>query len=179
MKKNIVIFLLALPSFFGFSQSVFDKFEDMEEVTSVVINKSIFNLLTKIDIEADNPETKKFINIAKSLTSLNVFTTENQNIGAAMKSTVTDYLKSSTLEELMRVENEEAHVKFYSKPGKDEDHVNELLMVVDGLHKVKTDGEKTSTIVLSLTGDIDLNTITILTKKMNLPEELNTVGKKQ
>jgi hypothetical protein len=38
-------------------------------------------------------------------------------------------------------------------------------------------GRKVETVLLSLTGDIDLNKINSLTKKMNLPQELNKAGK--
>lgn len=178
MKKYILITLIALLPIAGFSQSLFDKFEDLDEVTAVVVNKSMFNLLSKIDVDVDDPEARDFMDIAKSLQSLKVFTTDNEKIGSQMKSSVTSYLQSSKMEELMRVKDKDANVKFYIKQGKDEDHVSELLMLVTGMHDVETDGRKFETVLLSLTGDIDLNKINSLTKKMNLPEELNEAGKK-
>ena len=180
MKKYILIFavLTALANLAGFSQSLFDKFEDLDEVTSVVVNKSMFNLLAKIDVEVDDPEAQDFMDIASSLKSLKVFTTENKKIGDDMKASVDSYLSSSKMEELMRVKDKEANVKFYIKEGKDADHVSELLMFVTGMKNVEADGRKFETVILSLTGDIDLNKISSLTKKMNLPEELNEAGKK-
>lgn len=91
-----------------------------------------------------------------------------------MKSTVDKYLKSSAMEELMRVKDKDANVKFYIRQGKDADHVKELLMFVDGINgTAKMPGDrKVETVLLSLTGDIDLNKISTLTKKMNLPSEL-------
>ena len=81
----------------------------------------------------------------------------------------------------MRIKDKDANVKFYIKSGKDDDHVSELLMFVTGMKNVDVDidGRKFETVLLSLTGDIDLNKINSLTKKMNLPEELNKAGKKQ
>ncbi|WP_420322892.1 DUF4252 domain-containing protein [Flagellimonas sp.] len=179
MKRNIVIFLIAVLPLSGFSQSLFDKFEDLDEVTSVVVNKSMFNLLAKIDVEVDDQEAQDFMDIASSLKSLKVFTTDNKQIGDDMKSSVDKYLKSSTMEELMRVKDKDANVKFYIKQGRDSDHVSELLMFVTGLKEVEADGRKFETVLLSLTGDIDLNKINSLTNKMNLPQELNKAGKKQ
>ncbi|TAI49141.1 DUF4252 domain-containing protein [Flagellimonas allohymeniacidonis] len=178
MKRYILIFLIVAIPISGFSQSLFDKFEDLDDVTSVVVNKSMFNLLAKIDVEVDDPEAQDFMEIASSLKSLKVFTTDNEKIGADMKASVGRYLKSSTMEELMRVKDRDANVKFYIKQGKDEDHVSELLMFVTGLKDVESDGRKFETVLLSLTGDIDLNKINSLTKKMNLPEELNKAGEK-
>tara|TARA_B100000749_G_scaffold276195_1_gene263014 strand:- start:810 stop:1400 length:591 start_codon:yes stop_codon:yes gene_type:complete len=178
MKKYILITVMALLPLAGFSQSLFDKFEDLDDVTSVVVNKSMFNLLAKIDVEVDDPEARDFMDIASSLKSLKVFTTENKKIGEDMKSSVDSYLKSSKMEELMRVKDKDANVKFYIKEGRDSDHVSELLMFVTGINNVEANGHKFETVILSLTGDIDLNKISSLTKKMNLPEELNEAGKK-
>ncbi|SFC48919.1 protein of unknown function [Flagellimonas taeanensis] len=177
MKKYILIAVMALLPLAGFSQSLFDKFEDMDEVTSVVVNKSMFNLLAKIDVEVNDPEARDFMDIASSLKSLKVFTTDNKSIGSDMTAAVNSYLSSSKMEELMRVKDKDANVRFYIKQGRDDDHVSELLMLVTDLDKVKTNGRNVETVLLSLTGDIDLNKINSLTKKMNLPEELNKAGK--
>ncbi|MEM6893355.1 MAG: DUF4252 domain-containing protein [Bacteroidota bacterium] len=178
MKLKIVMVLVAALPFFGFSQSLFDKYEDLDEVTSVIVNKSMFNLLAKIDVEVDDPEAKEFMDIASSLKSLKVFTTDDAAIGKDMRASVNTYLKSSTMEELMRIKDKDANVKFYIKEGKDADHVSELLMFVTGLKDVEANGRNFETVILSLTGDIDLNKINSLTNKMNLPEELNKAGKK-
>jgi len=181
MKKILIIFILTLVPLTGFSQSLFDKYEDLDNVTSVVVNKSMFNLLSKIDVEVDDPEAKDFMDIAQSVNSLKVFTTDDKDVGADMLVSVNKYLKSESLEELMRIKDKDANVKFYIKSGKDDDHVSELLMFVTGMKNVDVDidGRKFETVLLSLTGDIDLNKINSLTKKMNLPEELNKAGKKQ
>ena len=96
-----------------------------------------------------------------------------------MQITMEKYLKSSSLQELMRVKDKDANVKFYIKSGKDEDHVSELLMFVTGIKNgnVEINDRKFETVLLSLTGDIDLNKIGSLTQKMNLPSELNKAGK--
>ena len=178
MKKIIIIALMAMLPLGAFSQSLFDKYEDLDEVTSVVVNKSMFNLLSKIDVEVDDPEARDFMEIAKSVNSLKVFTTEDKSVGSDMKASVEKYLKSASLVELMRVKDKETNIKFYIKSGQDDDHVSELLMFITGMKEIEADGRKFETVLLSLTGNIDLNKINSLTKKMNLPEELNKAGKK-
>lgn len=178
MKKNSILVLLTLIPLIGFSQSVFDKYEDLDKVSTVVVNESMFRLLSKIDVSVDDPETKDFMDIAKSIKNLKVFITEDSKIGADMGASVDKYLKSSSLQELMRVKDKDANIKFFIKTGKDEDHVSELLMFITGMKDLGVDGRKAETVLLSLTGDIDLNKISSLTKKMNLPEELNKAGKK-
>jgi len=178
MKKYILILLIAFVPVAGFSQSLFDKYEDLDDVTSVIVSQKAFELLAKMDIEVDDPEAQDFMDIATSVKSLKVFTTDNESIGADMKTSVNRYLKKSSLTELMRVKDKDANVKFYIKEGKDSDHVSELLMFVTDLKEVEADGRKFETVLLSLTGDIDLNKISSLTNKMNLPQELNKAGKK-
>lgn len=180
MKKYILIVAMAVLPLSGFSQSIFDKFEDSDEVSSVIVNKNMFNLLVKMDVDVDDPEAQDFMNIAKSLSGLKVFITEDKAVSADMQATVDKYLKSSSLEELMRVKDKDTNVKFYVKNGKDEDHVSELLMFVTGIDNVdvEIDDRKIETVLLTLTGDIDLTKIGSLTKKMNLPEELNKAEKK-
>ena len=124
-------------------------------------------------------EAQEFMDIAKSLSGLKVFVTEDSGVSADMKATVDKYLKSSDLEELMRVKDKDANMKFYIRNGKEEDHVSELLMFVTGLKEteMKVDDRQIETVLLTLTGDIDLTKIGALTKKMDLPEELNKADK--
>lgn len=180
-RKLIIAFSLALLPLFAFSQSTFDAFEDMDEVSSVVINKRAFKLLAQIDVDAGDKEAKEYMNMIQNLSSLKVFATENAAVAAQMKSKVNSYLKSSSqLSELMRVKDKDANVKIYIKEGRNEDHVTELFMFVDGISK-HMDGEerKPEAVIVSITGDIDLNQISKLTKEMNIQggEHLKNVKK--
>ena len=176
MKKLIRIVILIFIPLTGFSQSLFDKYEDLDEVSTVVVNQSMFSLLSNIDVEVDDKDTQDFMDIAKSLKNLKVFITEDKDVSTDMKVSVNKYLKSFSMEELMRVKDKDANIKFYIKKGKDDDHVSELLMFVTGMGEKNINAERFKTILLSLTGDIDLNKIGSLAKKMNLPEELSKAG---
>ena len=180
MKKVILVLAAVLTSISGFSQSQFDKFEEMEHVGSVIVNKSMIDLVAAIGEHSDDAEAKEFMNLAKGLKQLRVFMTEDEGASAKMKTTVDKYLKSSSLEELMRVKDEDTNVKFYIRSGKDENHVKELLMFVTGIDKMKIghEGRDIETVLVSLTGDIDLRQIGTLTKKLDLPNDLNKAGKK-
>jgi len=181
MKKLIAIALLLLTPLAGMSQSIFDKYEDMDQVSSVIVNKNMFDLLIKMDVDVDDPEAQEFMDIAKSLSGLKVFITEDTEVSMDMQSTVDNYLKSASLEELMRVKDKDANVKFYIRNGKDSDHVSELLMFVTGIKNVdlEVNDRQIETVLLTLTGDIDLTKIGSLTRKMNLPEELEKAEKKK
>ena len=189
MKKVTLIIAVMLMSVSGFSQSVFDKFEDLDGVMSVILNQKMFKMLATMGMDINDPEAKEYVNMAKNITGFKVFTTGDEKIASDMKATVESYLKSSSLEELMRIKDGDQTVNFYVKEGKDENHVKELLMIVSGLKEmtkgqdIEINGKKRDfeTIVMTLTGDIDLRQISKITNQMNFPggEQLKKAGEKK
>lgn len=189
MKKLVLILALATLPVVSMAQSIFDQFEDLDGVTSVVVNQNMFKLLSKIDVETNDPESQDYINMIENLTSLKVLTTGDEAISAKMKSEVDRYLNKAKLQELMRVKDGEQTIKFYIKEGKNEDYVSELLMFITGLKEVTKDSNVTingqkrefETVLLTLTGDIDLKQISKLTNKMDIPggKQLEKAGKEK
>ncbi|MEM1003287.1 MAG: DUF4252 domain-containing protein [Bacteroidota bacterium] len=187
-KKAIIAFALMMAPVVTFAQSIFDKFEDHPDVASVIVNQKMFSMLSRIDVDMDDPEDQKMMDMAKKITGLKVFTTDNPDVSADMNATVNKYLKSSDLEELMRIKDGDQTVKFYVKEGKDENHVKELLMFVNGLKEmtkgqdITINGEKREfeSVLLTITGDIDLRQISKLTNSMDLPggDQLKKAEKK-
>lgn len=187
LKHLGVALALMLTSVFGFGQSVFQKFEDMNAVTSVVVNQKMFKMLADLQINTDDPESQELMEMVKKISSLKVLTTGDSKVAADMNSTVAKYLKSDKLEELMRVKDGEQTINFYVREGKDDNHVKELLMFINGLKEITSSADVTingkkrevETVLLSLTGDIDLRQISKLTNKMNLPggDQLKKVEK--
>tara|TARA_R110002012_G_scaffold322099_1_gene555495 strand:- start:28891 stop:29457 length:567 start_codon:yes stop_codon:yes gene_type:complete len=186
MKKSLLfIALLVLPSL-GFSQDIFNKYAENNDVTYVAMQPKMFQMLAKMSISGDDPESKDFFSLVNSITSFKVITTESASISKDLDSWVAKKLSTATYQELMRVRDGDSNVKFYVKEGKDADHVKELLMLVTGLQDrkelqdVDMNGLKIETVLLSLTGDIDLKKIATLTDKMNLPggKELGKASKK-
>jgi hypothetical protein len=135
----------------------------------------MFKLLAKIDLESNDPETKEYLELVNNLENIKIYTTENVEVAKRMDAAVEKYLgKSKGLSELMRVKDDGKNIKFYSKEGSDENHVSELLMHLSG----NVDGED-RTVIMSITGNIDLKKISKLTSDLNMPgsEELKNVEK--
>ena len=166
MKKIILLIAIAIIPFTNYAQSsIFDKFEDMDDVTTVVVTQEAFKMLAKF--KSGGEEGEEYFDMVKGLNSFKVFTTENFDIAKQMSDVVSKYLNSTKLVELMRVKDKDANVKIYIRQGKDEDHVSELLMFVSGIGKYTNDSDspvKAESIILSLTGDIDLKKISKLTE---------------
>lgn len=172
INKIILAVVLVMSAWIANAQSQFDKFEDIEGVTSVIVNQKAFSLMSKIGSESDD----EYLNLIKNIQSLRVFATESAEVAVQMEAAVKTYLKTANLEELMRVKDGDSNVTIYVKEGKSEDFVKELFMFVK-------DSENSSkeSVIISLTGDIDLNQIAKLTDKMDLPggEHLEKASKKQ
>jgi len=160
LKTFVIGFVLALLPLSIFAQSVFDKFEDMDDVKVVVVNKSAFSLMSSIGQESD----ADYFNLIKGLNELKVYATENQDIAKQMQITFNAYLKKSNLTELMRAKDGNNVVKMYVKQTKDPNFVKELLMYVNAIENGKRQG-----VIVSLTGNIDLKKVSKLTAKMNIP----------
>jgi uncharacterized protein YgfB (UPF0149 family) len=166
MKKIILSIVVVLISLTTYAQtSMFDKFEDMNGVSSVIVNKEAFKMLAKF--KGGGEEGQEYLEMVQNLNSFKVFTTENAQVATQMTDAMNTYLSSAKLTELMRVKDDETNVKIYIRQGKDVDHVSELLMFVNGAGKYTKDSGspiKAETVILSLTGDIDLNKISKLTE---------------
>lgn len=178
MKNSIILFALAviLMPLTALAQSdIFSRYSDDSNVTYVSIKPKMFQMLAKMDINSDDAEAKEFMQMVNSITSFKTLATDDKAIAADVSKWVKS--RSNVLEELMEVKDNGMIVKFFVKEGKDEDHVAELLMFVNGLDAVMNDadininGKKRSlqTVVVSFTGDINLNQISKLTKKFDLP----------
>ncbi|MAW94740.1 MULTISPECIES: DUF4252 domain-containing protein [unclassified Leeuwenhoekiella] len=169
MRKLVITILLVSLSLTGFSQS-FEKFEDMKDVTAMVMNQKMFKLLGKMDLDSKDPEMKNYINMVNSLKEIQVYATKNSSAASMMKSEFNAYKGSQKLEQLMRVKDDGKNVNFYYKPGKSEDFVSEFLMFLNG------EGDE-DTVIIKITGDIDLKEIGKIASSINFEgsEELKNV----
>jgi Domain of unknown function (DUF4252) len=170
-KKIILIIALVLVSNTFFAQTVFDKFDNQDDITSIIVNKKMFSLLSKVD--AKDKESQQYLNLIKKLDNLKVFVTGSDKKASDMKATAEKYLKSSGMDELMRINEKGKNVKIYVKSGASDSQVKELLMFIEGSGKEES-------VLMSLTGNFDLDELSALTDKMNLPggEELKKASKK-
>jgi hypothetical protein len=172
MKKLIITLVVALITTPFFAQTVFDKFDGQDDVTSIIVNKK----MSKVKVDASDKETQQYMNLIKKLDNLKVFTTSSARATNDMRSAAEKYIRTAGLEELMRVNDSGKNIKILVKSGATDSQIKELLMFIEG-------GSKSNeTVLMSLTGNFDLNEISVLTDKMRIPggEDLKraTKGKK-
>lgn len=161
MKKVFLTLVLALLPTFFFGQDVFNKFDGPEEITTVIVNKKMFSMMGKVD--SKDKDAKQFLKLVEKLDNLRVFTTANSKYAADMKATAEKYIKTARLEELMRINDKGQSIRIMVKSGSTDNIVKELLMFIQGT------GKGNETVLLSLTGNFDLDDLSALTDRMDLP----------
>ena len=162
--KKLTLALLALIVPFLSSAQNFDKYESMKEVDAVVVTSKMFKLLTKIDLNADDPETQAYIDLIENLKEMKVLSTTKDEIRKQMSADVASYIKKGSMEELMRVSEGGKTVRFYYKPGKNDDYVSQLFMFMEGEEK-----NKPMSVILNITGDINLTQVSKLANDFKIP----------
>ena len=170
MKKNILMVAL-ITAAFSWGQDVFEKYEYDDSVSYFSISPKMFQMLAKLSIETNDPEADKFIKLVEEIESFKVITTESVDIAKDIQIWVDKHIKTQNLEELMRVRDKGAHVNFYVKSTKNDDRVKKLLMFVIDINgdQINLGDRNPETVLLYLSGDIDLTQISKLVNEMNLP----------
>jgi hypothetical protein len=137
----------------------FNKYSDQEGYTSVVVTKGLFELFAEID--ADDPEFEDFKKAVSGLESLKLlaYSSEKGNIETKEKfhKDIMNSIPFSEYKELMVIKDSDANVNFYAK--NNQQVITDMVMVVNG---------KDEAVLLSMTGNIDLNYVAKLGKSMNL-----------
>ncbi|WP_324721222.1 DUF4252 domain-containing protein [Salinimicrobium sp. HB62] len=163
MKKLTLALLALILPFLGNAQN-FDKYESMKEVDAVVVTSKMFKLLTKIDLNADDSETQAYIDLIENLKEMKVLSTTKDDIRKQMAADVASYIKKGSMEELMRVSEDGKTVRFYYKPGKNDDYVSQLFMFMEGEEK-----NKPMSVILNITGEINLAQVSKLANDFKIP----------
>lgn len=181
--KKIYIVLFMLGTLFLSAQSIFDAYANNEEVSYVSISPKMFQMLGKMSVSSSDPEAAEFLKMVQSIRNFKVLVSANAAISDEMMEWVTQQVLEKKLEELMTVKDVDSDIHFYVKESGQEDLVEQLLMFAfdktGGASAPVVRGKKVESVLMLLEGAIDLNQISKLTEKMDLPggEQLKRAGK--
>lgn len=167
MKKIIVIIAFLVTPMFTNAQSIFDTLEDMDGVDMVIVTKDAFELLNKFkpkSADVKDNEVMQAFEMINDLNEFKMFSTDNLEIAVKMEKMVNSAIKKSNLTQLMRIKQDDSRIKIYVKATKNKNYVSEVLMFVKGIDK-QTKG-MSEAMVMSLTGNIDINKMSEFTDKI-------------
>ena len=147
MKRIYILAILAtvFSLFAQAQQSFFDKYAEMEGVTSVYISKSMLSLLPSVDSTVNGIHIG---NIASRLDNIQILSCEESDVANQLRKETSHINPKNGYEELMRVrENgEKTTIYFKDKKGQKKDFV----LLVD---------EKDEFTIISIVGDLTLQEI--------------------
>ncbi len=167
MKRQILTLIVALVTNSIFAQVAFDKFEGQDDISSIIVNKKMFDLMSKVKMDTSDKEIVNYLNLIQKLDNLKVFTTTSVRATSEMKAAADKYIVSNKLEELMRVNEEGKNIKLMVKSATANGKIKELLMFIE------RGGKDNETVLMSLTGDFDLDQISLLTDKLKIPGSID------
>ncbi|MDR1743177.1 MAG: DUF4252 domain-containing protein [Dysgonamonadaceae bacterium] len=150
MKKTIIVSALIFCTAYTFAQkNPFEKFSDMDGVTSVFISKAMLSKNTNTEFRGLRGD------LIKNLSSVLAFGSDDVKKAPKMISMANKIIKKNNYELLMRVKSEDNRkVNFFMK-GKPE-NIQELIMIVDG-------GKDNGSLVLQLLGNFSMQEVEEIT----------------
>jgi hypothetical protein len=163
--KSFVVSAFILIPYFMNAQSpldkVFDKYAGKEGFTTVNISKEMFQMLLSMadDKDTSNREMQKMmgqLNGLKVLTCTVDSTKPAQAI--AFYNEASAVFPPAVYKELMTVNDDGSNIRFITKQ-EGNGRISEMVMLIKGKHEM---------VVMSLTGIIDLSTVSKLSKTMNI-----------
>lgn len=147
MKRTYIIALLTVlcsVCCYG-QQSFFDKYAEMDGVTSVYITKSMLSLFPKGQTNINGIQVG---DIASRLDNIQILSSDKQSIIDKLRKETSDINTRNGYEELMRVREDGEKTTIYFKDGKKDK--KEFVLLVD---------EKDEFTIISIVGDLTLQEI--------------------
>ncbi len=156
----LAITVLSISSSFAQADAIanfFEKYMDDERFTMVYVTPRMFQMLDRLSPDdIDDPDADVVLQVAKDLRGLRILTTD-QNPQGFYKEFNAKFSKSN-YEPLMLVRDKGSDIQFLIDESND--YIRELVMLVGGQDEF---------VVLSFTGNIDINKVSKLAKELSLP----------
>lgn len=126
--KNIVIVFALIISSIAFGQTnkfdqLFKQMQNKKGVTTLVLNKGMFNMLDNADLKN---ELKEYKNLMKVVESVNLIVVE-KDADNTVKTNLRNSVKGMKLEELMSLNKENNKVKLYTENSNSKSFKNLLM----------------------------------------------------
>lgn len=160
MKKIVTVLLLSTFALGAKAQDdaiskFFSKYEDDMSFTVVNITSRMFNLFT--DLEVESPEDKEVLEAISKLKGLRILAKEDGVDGMKLYKEAFALVPKNEYGELMTIREENKNMRFLIK--EQNGKISELLMLMGGEKEF---------FILSLFGEIDLNQMSKISRKMNI-----------
>ncbi|PRP66320.1 DUF4252 domain-containing protein [Nonlabens agnitus] len=161
MKKIITLVLFFALAITANAQN-FDEVGNLKHVSETRVTSAMFKMIAGIDSE--DPEFAQLMKTVGNLKDLRVYTTDDMNSAQKMRTFTDGMIAKNKMELLMSNKEDGQKFTFHMRKGNTDTKIRELVMFMED-----ADGNKADTVLLVITGDLDLNEIARITQKMNIP----------
>lgn len=162
MRTILILLTTIVLSGYTYAQD-FDRYENKQGITSVIINKNMFKLMTKLDLNSKDKEIQEYVELIQNLEDIKIFKTDNSEMSTQLNKDAESYAKKNKLEELMRMRDGDKKISFLYKPGKTDEQISQLFMHINGMEA------ENETILIIINGLIDLKQVSRLANDLNVP----------
>ncbi len=160
MKKILMIVAFIAGAGLVQAQS-FDEVGNLKHVTETRITSTMFKMIAGINTEGEEADLLKTVG---NLKDLRVYTTEDKVSSSKMKAFTERFINKNNMELLMSVKEDGQKFTFHMRKGNTDTKIKDLVMFIED-----ADGKMADTVLLVISGDLDLNQIAQITEKMNVP----------
>ncbi len=162
MKKTIIMLLVVLSPVWLMAQNsklndFFDKYSGQEGYTSVYITKYMFELFAKISDEQEDKEFKEMTSKLNAIKILVADSLKELRNGGKFQKELLQILPKTNYKDLMIVKEGRQNIRFLIREEKSK--ISELVMIVTG---------DDDPVLMFLEGDIDLKSISKMSKSMTI-----------
>jgi len=166
IRTTLVLFLLvpflAMAQYQSPAEKVYEKYAGKDGFTSVNINKELFQMIMKMEIDGEGTEkVQEMQDMMEHLDGLKVLTFESEEDPEKVKSLYKEFnalFPSSDYTELMTIQENGSNIRFLTKQA-DNGKILEMVMLAE---------EENEVTLLSLVGLIDMSTISKLSGTMKI-----------
>ncbi len=158
MRNTLVLILIFVSINMSFGQKAvdkfFDKLEDRDDYAVISVNREMFKMLASLDLDSEEPGLKEML---RNIKMLKVYIKES-DASLSDFNEINNLIKGN-LNNLVSVKNKEERIMLYTGPGKSDDIVDGIVLLVHG--------EKEN-VFIKIDGIINLNQLGALSKKLNI-----------
>ena len=141
MKKQFIrLFLLIFP-FITSGQSIFEKFQNNKNVTSISITPKMFQMLGSMAISSNDPESIYLKEIINEIKSFNALITSSYDIITQMTKWVESTSKKEDIDEIFSISEEKIEMNIYAKDGQETGGLKTILIFSKGLSTKQINSE--------------------------------------
>ncbi len=157
--KKLLLILLLMP-FLNLAQNHFKKIAQKESINTIIVDSKMLELMSNIDMNTNNTDSKEYQKLIKSITDLKVFIDEEGKHKTEMINAFQSYISKNNLKE-KKVKNN--NVICYTKAISNSSKFSEFLLFTENINK------QNENVILFIKGNFELKQVDLLIKKMKIP----------